>query len=218
MPVAVARQVEYWAQSFTQEEIKLQPLVLTKEQVAAYNLPPVPIKESDSRRAAFETRYDTEGAVELDALEALRPGVLARILQQALRPYMDTRLQRRLTLARTEAAGIATEAWHELTADESEEADRLNAEAMEIVNSYRGRLEELAHEMKRDLFPVEDQIADLFTRVEDLVANFAPELPDRPTAEPNGQDESTWLFDSNRTYVDQLDVYRQRKAGELAIS
>ncbi len=72
MPVAVARQVEYWRARYAPDtDIKLTPLALTAEQVAQYQLPRIPRKETDQRRAGFEERYGA-GAVELDALEARR--------------------------------------------------------------------------------------------------------------------------------------------------
>src|SRR5262249_51819997 len=78
MPVAVARQIEFWLSQYAPgADIKLTPLVLTREQVVAYDLPRTPIKESDRRRANFEALHG-EGAVELDALEALHPGELRR--------------------------------------------------------------------------------------------------------------------------------------------
>jgi hypothetical protein len=48
----------------------LTPLALTLAQVQQYRLPRIPIKESDRRKPGFEDTYG-EGAVELDALEAL---------------------------------------------------------------------------------------------------------------------------------------------------
>jgi hypothetical protein len=37
------------------------------------------------------------------------------------------------------------------------------------------------------------------------------DLPGRPEPEINTPDESNWLFDSNRTYLAQLAVYRERR-------
>lgn len=76
MPQSVARQVEYWLSSQSNAAgagVALTPVALTREQISAYELPRVPIKESDRRRANFEALHG-EGAVELDALEALHPG------------------------------------------------------------------------------------------------------------------------------------------------
>ena len=71
MPVAVARQIEYWSEVIGHQfDIKLESVILTREQVEKYRLPRIPVKESDRRKANFEER-NGQGAVELDALEAL---------------------------------------------------------------------------------------------------------------------------------------------------
>ncbi|MCF7994703.1 MAG: hypothetical protein K9L88_07675, partial [Chromatiaceae bacterium] len=89
MPIAVARQVEFWLRQYDLDiDLALTPIALTAEQVAHYKLPRIPIKATDNRRAKFEARYG-EGAVELDALEALYPGELARMLDEAIAPYWD---------------------------------------------------------------------------------------------------------------------------------
>ena len=89
MPISVARKIEWFIRRhYPKLDIKLMPLVLTKEQCIQYKLPRTPIKSSDSRKAGFEQRHG-EGATELDALEALHPGELPRILEEALRPFFD---------------------------------------------------------------------------------------------------------------------------------
>ena len=92
MPVAVARQIEYWLPELAPgADVKLTPLALTREQAEEYRLPRTPIKEEDLRQGKFEDVYG-EGAVELDALEALYPGVLARPAPEAAAPYFDATL------------------------------------------------------------------------------------------------------------------------------
>jgi hypothetical protein len=111
MPVAVARQLEFWLPQYAPgADIKLTPLVLTREQVIAYRLPRTPIKDSDLRKTAFEGRYG-EGAVELDALEALFPGELGRIVRGAVAPYRDETLAERLFEAEEEARQAANDAY-----------------------------------------------------------------------------------------------------------
>ena len=89
MPVAVARQIEFWLQDDAPSaDIKLTPLALTRDQVITDQLPRIPIKESDVRNAGFEERYGA-GAVELDALEALYPGTLADLVREAIESYRD---------------------------------------------------------------------------------------------------------------------------------
>src|SRR4029077_218640 len=88
-------------------DIRLAPLVLTAEQVERYRLPRIPIKDSERGKKHFEVRFG-EGAVELDALEALHPGELARIVEARVRFYRDpTRQAGRANTA------VAVAAWHE---------------------------------------------------------------------------------------------------------
>ncbi|MBD3342430.1 MAG: hypothetical protein GF353_25245, partial [Candidatus Lokiarchaeota archaeon] len=103
MPKQIARQIEFWTSEHKiDSEIKLNPLVLTKEQVVEYKLPRVPIKESDKRKQNFEDIFG-EGAVELDALEALHRGTLKNIVEKAINEYRDEDLANELNSARKEA-------------------------------------------------------------------------------------------------------------------
>jgi hypothetical protein len=87
MPVSVARKLEYFARSLGLD-IRLNPLALTNDQVVRLKLPGIPTKASDSRAASFVANYG-DRATELDALEALHPGELRRIVAAALSPYVD---------------------------------------------------------------------------------------------------------------------------------
>jgi hypothetical protein len=88
MPAAMSRKVEFMLQycELLNLDVKIRPLCLTAEQVRAYDLPRIPIKESEKRGPAFEATHGT-GAVELDALEALHPGALGRIVEAELLEY-----------------------------------------------------------------------------------------------------------------------------------
>ena len=95
MPVSVARKVEYLIRSECPDlDFQLGPLALTAAQCRHYRLPRTPIKDSDRSKQEFEARYGA-GATELDALEALHPGELAKIVSKAIRrhrkPTQDTR-------------------------------------------------------------------------------------------------------------------------------
>jgi len=91
MPVSVARKFEFYARQMGLD-IKLKPIALTYEQVIELKLPGIPTKETDTRRAGFIEQYG-DRATELDALEALYPGRLAQIIEQALKPYYDSEAQ-----------------------------------------------------------------------------------------------------------------------------
>ena len=87
MPLAVARKIEFLLRSEgLDRDVKLQRLLLNREHVDQYALPRIPIKESERRAASFEARHG-EGAVELDALEALHPGVLGNLVTGVLSQY-----------------------------------------------------------------------------------------------------------------------------------
>ena len=69
MPVSVSRKVEYFVRTLgLSVDVRVFPVILTAEQVHAYHLPRMPIKDTERRRGGFEDRYG-EGAVELDALK-----------------------------------------------------------------------------------------------------------------------------------------------------
>ena len=88
MPVSIARKIEFILRrdGLHYLDIRLEPLLLTREQVDHYGLPRIPIKDSESRKTSFEDRFG-EGAVELDALEALHPGELARLVTEQIEVY-----------------------------------------------------------------------------------------------------------------------------------
>lgn len=87
MPCAVARKIEYMLGVEDLDiDVRVHRLLLNREHVEQYGLPRTPIKETERRAATFESRHG-EGCVELDALEALRPGILSQIVTRALSHY-----------------------------------------------------------------------------------------------------------------------------------
>ena len=89
MPVSIARKIEFLLRSKDLDlDIRLDPLLLTREQVEHYRLPRIPIKDGERRKAKFEERFG-EGATELDALEALHPGELARLVIKRIEVYRE---------------------------------------------------------------------------------------------------------------------------------
>jgi hypothetical protein len=157
MPTAVARQIEYWIDRYCSQEVKLTPLALTRNQVTDYHLPRIPIKESDKRRAGFEDRYG-QGAVELDALEALYPGKLGEIVREAIAPYRDMTLQDRLGEAEEEAQEIAELDWDNVKEEYEPELEAIKQDAEAILSGYRGKLEALAADLEKDLEPIAERL------------------------------------------------------------
>ena len=109
MPIAVARKVEWiLAKDGLDLDIKLIPLALTKQQCVDLKLPRAPIKETDRGKGKFEERHG-EGATELDALEALHPGLLRRLILGEVQRYHDDTLQRRVSEAYQDLIDLSNE-------------------------------------------------------------------------------------------------------------
>jgi hypothetical protein len=82
MPVAMARKVEHLL--YMQKlglDIQVIHIALTREQIEQYDLPSIPLKPSETRGNKFRGKHG-RGGTELDALEALHPGELGRIIQR----------------------------------------------------------------------------------------------------------------------------------------
>jgi hypothetical protein len=213
MPVALARQIEFWLRSYVPEaDIKLTSLALTREQVQFYQLPRVPIKESDPRKAGFEGRHG-EGAVELDALEALHPDELASLVRCALDMYHDPTLRERLHESMAQAQAEIEEAWEALTNDVAEELAEIEVETKAIYRSYQTTLEQLSTQLQEELAPYQERLNVLQHAVWEAQDAFNPTLPERPQPHVEPGDESTWLYDSQRDYLTQLSVYKRHGNG-----
>lgn len=209
MPPSVARTIEYWRPVYAPSlEVLVTPIVLTKEQVIEYGLPPIPIKETDKRQNNFLAKYGVEGATELDALEALHPGELRKIISEAVAPYRDTEIAGRLAEAEEEAEEAAREAWREAEEAYDKQLSELKGKTREIVAGYRDRLESLRQAMNTDLEPVKEELDGLRQAIKADIADFDPTLPERPESELTLPDEFDGLFDSRRDYMTQLDFYK----------
>jgi hypothetical protein len=205
MPRAVGRQVEFYIDRFAPgADLRLTPLALTRNQVDAYQLPRVPLKDSDRQKDKFEARHG-QGAVELDALEALHPGVLADVVRRAVAPYRDTEYENKLTAAGIEASHEASGSWQGMTSDEAAELAQLRSEA-EAICEVHGRA------LRRDLAGIRERLDDLRNRVASLVDEFEYKLPERPEAVFH-DDDTDWLYDSKRYWLDQNEAYTRHSGG-----
>jgi hypothetical protein len=66
-------------------------------------VPTIPIKDTDRRKDAFQERREVNGAVELDALEAIYLGELSRIIVEVVSQYRDEELEMAVIDAGNEA-------------------------------------------------------------------------------------------------------------------
>jgi hypothetical protein len=212
MPPAAARVLEFYRQQFAPDsDIKLTPLILTKAQVVEYALPRIPIKDEDRRKENFEDRHG-EGAVELDALEAIQPGEFQRIVEAAVDHYIDLGLSGRLYEARAEANERLEEAWDEATADLQDEARALEEDARAVYARYERLLARLSTRLQRDLFPIQERMTQLQWAITQAKDAFVPPELERPTPDV-APDDDDWLYSSDRDYLDQLRYYHAHKEG-----
>jgi hypothetical protein len=206
MPVAAARKIEFLLRnSGLKLDIQLRHVLLTPEQCRDFALPRVPLKDSDRGKSRFETRYG-EGATELDALEALHPGALKSILEGEIDSYYDHDLDERI---------------EEVAADIEVEIDAVNET---VQDEYQSRIEELEAEYSA----LEARRRALRDEISDSLRDCAPHISEIEWPEPaEGDDDLDPLFDSQRSYVEQMDRYklhqdkptmgaRRRKQGRAA--
>ena len=204
MPISVARKIEFFLsndEAYEDLDIRLQPVLLTAEQIETYNLPRVPVKDSDKRKASFEASHG-EGQVELDALEALYPGTLVEILEAAILRYYDIDLTRRLQGAHNEyRARLDNE--RAITLNTFPEVAELQEQYEQLADSFREGMEDLQAEMKQ----VWDKVS---TRMEAQLDTITK--PTIPTAELDDEPEGQ-LYQSDRDYHDQLASYKAWRDG-----
>lgn len=194
MPVAVARQAQFWAAKLgIKAEVLIHPIVLTDEQVEQYGLPQAPDSKDRMR-------------TELDALEALHPGELARIVEAEVARWRDPELEDALADAEDDAQEQASQAWREETGELSGELAAIRAEAEAIIAEYKPKIEELNRRLDDGPW---QRLADLKRRVTEA-ADGDWELPDRPVPDDPEVPDGI-LYDSSRHWLEQLQAYRAHK-------
>jgi hypothetical protein len=172
MPTAVARQIEFQLSGSDRDfDIKLTPILLTKEQVEHYQLPRIPVKDSDRRKAQFEEHYG-EGAVELDALVALHPGALEEIVKGYIRQFRDESLEEELAIARQKAKDNLHAVWQERIAPYQERLDDLKTHVEDVIEKYQSRLTALSEALDSEIAPYQNELNSLRLGNEIIVNPF----------------------------------------------
>jgi len=139
MAVSVARKLQAFAAGrYPGLSYELRPVALTPGQVREYGLPSTPLKETEKRAGAW-TRSMGVQQTEIDALATLRPDLLGKIARDAINPFFDHTLGRRVRDARQAWIREAQQALEAQMG--SDELDRIQQEAA-------GKLDELRDEIK----------------------------------------------------------------------
>jgi hypothetical protein len=228
MPVAVARKIEWYQRTFPEEfgelDVRLEPIALTAEQVAEYKLPRIPVKDTDRRKSRFEMVYG-EGQVELDALEAIHPGELARIVKGAILQYYDPELREKTEQAYADHEAYLeriNEAEHSIFQDRRDELDAEYDELRKEWQAIRAKFAELTEGFKAEIEKltgraddIRDRAKELHVDVADHCATHIGELDKYEPPEADLPEEpDSQLYDSRRDYWEQLRHYKAHKNGE----
>ncbi len=208
MPQQIARQIEFWLQQKNLDlDIALMPLALTRDQVIKFELPRIPIKDTDRRAANFEEKHG-EGAVELDALEALYPGSLSDIVNGAISQFVDHGLRARLREAEDDAEAWVEAEWDRRTRFSQERFYQIADQVQSIAEGYRERLTAMSEELEDEIRPLRQELDQLRHDITETAFLMESSLPERPGAETDPND-GNWLFRSDRDYISQLVRYKQ---------
>jgi hypothetical protein len=193
MPVQVARQAQFWsAQLGIEAGVFIHPIVLTDEQVREYGLPQAPDSKDRLR-------------TELDALEALHPGELARIVEAEIEAWRDPWLDGALEDAETDAQEQVSLEWEDQSGELSGELAAIRSDAEAIIRDYRP----VIAEMNRRLAGLGQRLDGLAQRAQEA-ADADRELPGRPEPEDPEIPEDI-LYDSSRHWLGQLQAYRAHR-------
>lgn len=227
MPISVARKIEYFQRNEGHHDldIRLQPIALTAAQVAEYNLPRVPVKDSDLRKANFEAAYG-RGQVELDALEALHPGELARIVQDALMQWYDPTLAERALDRRHSLVETLDAFWDGIIEDHEDELADLDREYQALSDDFsqtQARLTDLIQDLQPELDAYQGRLTaikqlgqDVYGLLYDRLAAIEIDLGDDDYSLPDPDlpaEDDQVLYDSGRDYFDQLVAYKNLRLG-----
>ena len=215
MPRQVSRQIEFWGHYYARDgasatvlPVKLMPVVLTKEQVEEYKLPPTPLKEGVKGGDVWTA--ENGGGVELDALQALHPGEIRRIVTEVVEALMDPDLEDKYEEYR-KAVDDVVDKWEEDRKDFQERIDALSSEADDALP--QDVIEELQKKVDDAMAPYLEQINDIIVDAKQSLAGYEKSINRMESPDANEPDDSdtTWLFDSARSYVDQLNAYHRQR-------
>jgi hypothetical protein len=224
MPVSVARKIQFFLDRDGDDlDIRLYQIALNADQVAEFSLPKIPIKDSDKRRASFES-VNGEGAVELDALVALHPGALEQIIETAIHRCRAPKRQADRAIIRI-AGNIHNEirqareaaiAQHEdeitdlqagFEAVQSEIAAHQSA-ITDALDACRRTVEEHEDAIQQQLAQWSEDAAPVWQDIANDIAVPDVDAIQWPQAE-HVEDDA--LFDSRRTYLEQIERFKRHQ-------
>lgn len=179
MPISIARKLQAFKTLLpNMPDFEVHRVALSADHVREYGLPSTPLKDTERRAGRWRDLMGVE-QTEIDALAALQPTILEQIARDAITPFFDHGLERRVRQAR--------DAWY--------------AAALEVINRQldADRLSEVREQAVTKLADMQRQIDALNEQLRIDVNDF--DLPPIviPEARATGSSraplvDSRWLF------------------------
>jgi len=138
-------------------------------------------------------------------LEALHPGELARIVNEAIDLFQDSELQGKYQRALSEADKVHQEAWNDVVTPHQ---DKL----LELEESIRAIGQKHVDAFNAEANPLLEELETLRQAVEEGLDEVDVALPALPEAEVQRLGREPY-FDSSREYMEQLGYYKGRNGG-----
>jgi hypothetical protein len=149
MPIEVARKLQAFKAAFFEDlQFKVYRVALTPDQVREYGLPSTPLKDTEKRGDKWRTEMGV-AQTEIDALAALQAPLLRQIARDALDPFYDRTLGRRVRQAYDEWVEQA-QAIVDAEMDD-EHLDRIVAEAGAKLTELRTEIDALNDALRLDV-------------------------------------------------------------------
>jgi len=212
MPIGAARKMEFYILRDAPDlDVEVRAVALTKEQCKQHRLPRTPLKESHRAKAAWEDRQGG-GATELDALEALHPGALRRILVEEIERYYDDTLNGRINETFAEVSGEFNEVNDEVLAEHQTEFDQVKKQHAALNELVAERLRAVEKEFAPRYRKLGRLMKTQWDETAQKLRDRAPDLDLVDWPEPQEADEDVDpLFDSTRGYLEQIDRYKEHQ-------
>lgn len=212
MPLSVARKTEYAIRCDHPDiDVQLVPIALSRQQVIQFKLPTIPIKESETRAGKFRERQEIDGAVELDALEALHPGTLGDMVRKAIKPYrdadsrwsdaldaMENNLRRKAVSVNEENEKLFGEIITELQDEFQTLCEQAEAEYDDLDSRFRSWIAKWIKKAQ-----------PFYEQAKDHLEDNRPTIDESSVPGPDLIREEDPLLDSDFTYTQQMRRYRR---------
>lgn len=149
MPISIARKLQALkAVAFPDLEFQVRRIGLFPDQVRAYVLPSTPLKATERRADKWSKAMGVE-QTEVDALSALQPTLLDRLVRETIYPFVDWSLSRRVVEAKRE---WLAQAQARLDAQlDQDELDRIRREAAVKLDSLQVEIDAINDALRIDV-------------------------------------------------------------------